>query len=412
MAVESKPKSRIWLWIGAAVLLVIVFFVARTMTRDRMPVHAAPAVRAELVSTVSTNGLVEPENNHEFHSPLATTIRSINVHQGDQVKPGQLLLQLDDINARARVAAAQSALRAAEATNESTRQNGTLEERQSLTSNVTRAQLDLAQAQRERTALEKLQTTGAASPSEVAAARQRESLAQDSLQSLQARQKTRYSSAEQERSTSSVADAQANLAAARAVLDQTSIRAPSAGTVYSIPVGRSDFVEQGKLLLQMADLNHLRVRAYFDEPEIGRLAIGQKIRIIWDARPGKEWRGHIVQLPSTIVVYTTRNVGEVLVEIDDGDSGLLPETHVTVTAYTSSEPNTLTVPREALHSENGKPYVYKIVNGELVRTPISIGTPNLTQVPVTSGLNDGDMVATGATNGMALEEGAPVKVIR
>jgi len=412
MAVESKPTSRIWLWVGAAVLLIIVFFVARSLTRDRIPVHAAAAVRAELVSTVSTNGLVEPVNNHEFHSPLATTVRSILVNQGDQVKPGQLLMQLDDVYARARVAAAESALRAAEATNDDTRENGTLEERQSLSSNISRAQLDLAQAQRERTALEKLQTTGAASPSEVAAARQRESLAQDNLQALQARQHSRYSPAEQQRSTSSVADAQANLAAARAVLEQTSIRAPEAGTVYSIPVGRSDFVEQGKLLLQMADLKNLRVRAYFDEPEIGRLAIGQKIRIVWDARPGKEWHGHIIQVPSTIIVYTTRNVGEVLIDIDDGESGLLPDTHVTVTASTSSEPNALTVPREALHSENGKPYVYKIVGGDLVRTSIAIGTPNLTQVPVTSGLNDGDMVATGSINGMALEEGAPVKVVR
>jgi len=412
MAVESKQTSRVWLWIGAAVLLIIVFFVARNLTRDRMPVHAAAAVRAELVSTVSTNGLVEPEHSYEFYSPLATTVRSIQVRQGDRVKAGQLLMQLDDVNARAHVAAAESALRAAEATNDATRQNGTLEERQSLTSNISRAQLELAQAQRERIALEKLQATGAASASEVAAARQRESLAQDNLQALQARQQTRYSRAEQERSSSAVVDAEANLAAAREVLNQTSIRAQVDGTVYSIPIGRSDFVEQGKLLLKMADLTKLRVRAYFDEPEIGRLAVGQKIRVVWDARPGKDWHGHIVQVPSTIITAGTRNVGEVLVEIDDGEGGLLPDTHVTVTATTSSEPNTLTVPREALHSENGKPFVYKIVNGDLVRTDVVIGTPNLTEVPVQSGLKDGDMVATGSTNGMALEAGAPVKVIR
>ncbi len=62
----------------------------------------------------------------------------------------------------------------------------------------------------------------------------------------------------------------------------------------------------------MADLKQLRVRAYFDEPEIGHLSIGQKIRIVWDAYPGREWHGHIVLVPSTIVNYSTRNVGEVL----------------------------------------------------------------------------------------------------
>jgi HlyD family secretion protein len=412
MAEEIRQKSRIWLWIGAAGLLVVVFFAARSLTRDRTPVHAAAAVRAELVGTVSTNGLVEPVKPFEYHSPLATTVRAVYVQQGDHVKAGTLIMQLDDANARARAAAAESALRTAEATNDATRQGGTLEERQSLNSNISRSRLDLEQAQRELAALEKLQATGSASASEVSSARQRVSVAEDSLHGYEARQQTRYSPPELERARSAVADAQANLAAARSVLDQTSFRAPIDGTVFAVPIGRFDFVEEGKLLLRMADLKNVRVRAYFDEPEIGRLAVGQKIRVVWDARPGREWHGHIVQVPSTIVSYGTRNVGEVLVAIDDADEGLMPDTHVTVTVTTSSEPNSLTIPREALHSENGKPYVYRVVSGSLARTAIAIGTPNLTQVPVTSGLNDGDVVATGSTNGMALEDGMPVKVVR
>jgi HlyD family secretion protein len=321
-------------------------------------------------------------------------------------------MQLDDINARARVATAESALRSAEATLEATRQGGTLQEQQSLNSNLSRSQLDLAEAQRQLAALQKLQSTGAASASEVAAAQQRVILDQESLAALQTRQQTRYSSADLARAQAAVTDAQANLTAARSVLDQTSFRAPVDGTVYSIVVGRSDFVEEGKLLFQMADLKNVRVRAYFDEPEIGNLAIGQKISIVWDARLGKEWHGHIILLPSTIVTYNTRNVGEVLVAIDDADGTLLPDTHVTVTVTTSSEPNLLTVPREAVHVENGKPYVYRIVNGSLQRTNVTTGIFNLTDEAITSGLKDGDVVATVSLNGMALEEGEPVKVIR
>ncbi len=412
MAEQTRQIGRVWLWLGAAILLGVVFFVARALTREKLPVRASSAVRDTLLSTVSTNGLVEPEHNFEYRSPLATTVRTINVQAGAHVHAGQVLMQLDDITARARVASAESALRAAEVTSEATRQGGTQEERQSFSSTTSRARLDLAQAQRELAALEKLQATGAASPSEVDAAKQRVAIAQDSVKTSEDRQATRYSSSELARANAAVADAQANLAAARSVLQQTTYRAPVDGTVYAIPVGRGDFVEEGKLILQMADLHHVRVRAYFDEPEIGRLAVGQKIRIVWDARIGKEWHGHIEQVPSTVVGYQTRNVGEALVAIDDADDGLLPETHVTVTVTTASAPNVLTIPREALHSENGKPFVYRIVGGDLVRTPISIGTPNLTQVPVTSGLNDGDSVATGSTNGLPLEDGAPVKVVR
>jgi HlyD family secretion protein len=105
-------------------------------------------------------------------------------------------------------------------------------------------------------------------------------------------------------------------------------------------------------------------------------------------------------------------VGEVLIDIDDGSSDLLPDTNVTVTVTTSSEPNTLSIPREALRSENGRPYVYRVVNGGLVRTSVTTGTINLTQVSILSGLNQGDWVAVGTTNGQPLQEGIPIKDMR
>lgn len=120
----------------------------------------------------------------------------------------------------------------------------------------------------------------------------------------------------------------------------------------------------------------------------------------------------IVRTPVTVISYGTRNVGEVIIEIDDADGVLLPDTNVTVTVTTSSEPNTLSVPREALHSEEGKSYVYKVVSDKLVRTPVTIGAINLTQVAILSGLNEGDVVAIGSANGQPLQEGIPIKVVR
>jgi len=162
----------------------------------------------------------------------------------------------------------------------------------------------------------------------------------------------------------------------------------------------------------LADLRQERVRAYFDEPEIGKLAVGQKIQIKWDAKQGRVWNGHIERTPITVITFGTRNVGEVLVKIDDVDGDLLPDTNVTVTVTISSEPNALSVPREALHSEGGKPYVYRIVNDELKRVYVATGAINLTQVAILSGLQEGDWVATGAISGQPLQEGIPVKVVR
>src|ERR1700685_4544878 len=116
MAQERAQSSRLWLWIGLAVVLIAVFFTARTLLRERLPVRAVQVKAEELVNTVSTNGHVEPEMNYQFYSPIATTVKAVLVQAGDQVPAGKLLVQLDDVDARARVASAESAVKAAQAT--------------------------------------------------------------------------------------------------------------------------------------------------------------------------------------------------------------------------------------------------------------------------------------------------------
>jgi HlyD family secretion protein len=399
--------------VGAAVLIIIVFFVARFLTRDRLPVREVRAGHQELINTVPTNGRVEPEMNYQYHSPLATTVKAVYVQPGDHVPAGKLMMELDDVQARARLATAESGVKAAQAVMEAATHNGTQEEQQTAAAEIARNQLERDQARRDLDAVVKLNAAGAASPSEVAAARQRLETAEAGLHASQQSAQSRYSPAEIDRARAALSDAEAGLAAAREVVEQSSYRAPIAGTVYGVYAERTEFVEEGKLLLQMADLKLERVRAYFDEPDIGKLAVGQPIQIKWNAKPGLAWHGHIVRIPSTIITYgAARNVGEVLVEVDGSDDDLLPDTNVTVTVTTSSEPNALSVPREALHTENGKPFVYKVVNDELVRTPVTIGTLNLTQVAILSGLKDGDWVATGTSNGVPLQEGVPIKVVR
>ena len=409
MARERKELDRRWLWLGAAILLVVVFFAVRSLTREHLQVRVAQVAHEPLASTVSTNGRVEPETNYPFYSPIATTVKAVYAQPGDQVPAGKLLLERDDTQARARLATAESGVKAAQAALDAATNNGTLEQRQGAAADVARNKLERDQARHDLDALTKLSSTGAASASEVAAARQRLDTAEANLNASEQSVRSRYSPAELAREHATLADAEANLTAARAVMAQTSVRAPVAGTVYSMNAGHKEFVEQGALLLQMADLTHERVRAYFDEPEIGRLAVGQPILVKWDARQDRVWHGHIMRTPITVITFGTRNVGEVRVKIDDPDEGLLPETNVTVTVTTSSEANVLSVPREALHSENGKPYVFKVAGDELKKTPVVTGTINLTQVAIVSGLTEGEWVATGTTTGQPLLEGIPIK---
>ncbi len=408
---ERQTDRRI-LWAVGILLIIAVFFTVRALTREHLTVRAAKASRTEFVSAVSTNGRVQPETNYVFASPTNTTVKAVYAHPGDVVPAGKLLMELDDLPARARVATAESGLKSAEASYEATIHSGTREEREMMASDLAKARLDRDQAKRDLAALDKLQSTGAASPSEVAAAKDHLNAAEATLHSAEERSKDRYSKAEIERAKAAVEEARTNLQAAQRILEQTSYRAPISGTVYSVDASSTQFAEEGKTLLEMADLKHVQVHAYFDEPEIGRLAVGQPIVIHWDAKPTQEWHGHILRVPSTIIAYGTRNVGEVLISIDDPDGGLLPETNVTVKVTLSSEINTLTIPREALHSENGKAYVFLISGDTLKRTTVTTGTINLSQVAILSGLKEGDEVATGTINGQPLQEGVPVKVVR
>ena len=398
MVEVRKQVNRIWLWIGAAVVLTAVFFTARHLLRDQLPVRVVQVRHEMLQTTVSTNGRVEPVVNY--------------AQQGDTVPAGKLLATLDDVEARSHVAAAESGVKSAQAQLDAALHNGTQAERQASTAEVEQDRLARDQAQRDYNALARLVATGAASKGELASANGRLQSTQASLRAAEQSAQHRYSSAEIARARAALAEAQAAWQAAQHVEAQASLRAPIAGTIYTFDAAPSSYAEAGKLLVEMADLHHERIRAYFDEPDLGRLALGQAVTIHWDAKPGREWHGHITRLPITVVTYTTRNVGEVLIDIDGNDDGLLPNTNVTLMVTISSTPNALSMPREALHEQNGKYFVYKVSGRELKRVPVTIGAPNITQVPILSGIEEGDSVATGTANGHPLQEGVPIKEVR
>jgi HlyD family secretion protein len=412
MVTKKRTNNIRWIWLAAAIVVAIVFYVVHMATRTRVPIRSAIVVRSELRSTLATNGKVEPQVNFEAHAPFPGIVKQLFVHEGEKVVEGKLLLELDDTDAKARLAAAVAALRSAQSAYDTTLKGGTRQERLSLGADIDKTQADRDQAQHDLAALRKLQLTGAASASEVAAAEQRLAADNASLQVLQERKTQPYDPGDITRAQSAFAEAQAGYAAASAVLNEANVHAPFAGTVYSLPVSRTEYVQQGDRLLQMADLSKMQVRAYFDEPEIGKLSVGQPITIEWDARPNTLWHGHVSRVPSTIITYGTRNVGEVLVSIEDADGALLPATNVRITVTVANESNALNIPREALHTEAGQDYVYRVERGVLHRVVVRIGNLNLTQVEIQSGLKEGDEVALGSTDGQPIGNGVPIVEVK
>ncbi|MGC2450301.1 MAG: efflux RND transporter periplasmic adaptor subunit [Candidatus Sulfotelmatobacter sp.] len=391
--------------------VIVVFVLYSYLHQTPIKVHAVRVERGPIRSVISTNGKVEPAQNFEAHAPIATTVKRLFVKEGDHVKKGQILLQLDDEDIRSQAAKAQAQIKAAQASLAATKNSGTQEEILTLNAQLIKARAARDVAQRNLDALKRLQQQGAASPGEVRQAEVTLENAQADVHLAEQKQKDRYSAPEVASTQAQATQAQAAYESAEDALSKSSVRAPFEGVVYSLPVKLGAFVQVGDLLLQEADLSHVLVRAFVDEPDVGRLLTGEKVEVTWDAVPGRTWTGTVNTVPSTVKLHGNRNVGETTCLIDNQDLRLLPNINVGVTIVVAEHNSVLTLQRDALHVDDGTPYVFRIVGNHLKRQAITFSLQNLTRVEITSGLSEGDAVAMPAEEIKPLSDGAAVKVV-
>jgi len=411
MAQQVSEQSRRWVWwlVAWAAGIALVFYL-----RTQHTVVEVTAARVEpktLTQRKSTNARVEPLQNFDAHAPMAGTVANVYVHLGQDVQSGQELVRMDDTDARKELATAEASLASSRLALQTAELGGTAVERVGSTADINAAKTQVQQDTTALAALEKLQAQGAASANEVAQSQHQLTAAEARVSELQAQKGARYSADDLQAQKALVAEAQAGVDAARSAYAGVDVRAPFTGTVYALPVTQYQFVAAGEALVQVANLRKLQIRAYFDEPEIGQLKIGQPVSIVWAAKPAQLWHGHIVAVPTTIITYGgTRNVGECLISVDDADGVLLPNTNVTVTVTELEHRNVLSLPREALQTQGTNNYVYRIVGDRLVKTPIQVDLTNNERFEITGGLNEGDLVALGATSEVELTDGLRVKV--
>lgn len=405
----ARNRWIVWTLGIIAGVIVLASFMSRD---DTVPVRTAKVQRTTIRSVISTNGKIEPVRNFEAHAPIGANVRRVLVKEGDHVEKGQLLVQLNDAEARDQAAKAQAQVKSSEADVAAIESGGSHEEVLTTQTQLVKARADRDAAQRNLEAVQRLQQKGAATPGEVKVAQSQLDTANADLKLLEQKQTAaRYSKPEVARVDAQKTQAQTAYAAASDVLNQLNIRAPFAGIVYSLPLREGNYVNAGDLVLQEADLSKVLVRAFVDEPDLGRLAPNQKIEVTWDAIAGRIWTGSITGIPSAVKLHGTRNVGEIISLVDNKDLKLLPNINVGVTIVTNEDQNALAVPREAVRQEDGKTYVYQVNNDTLERRDVQTSVSNLTEVEVTSGISEDALVAIASTNTKPLRPGLPVKVV-
>src|SRR5580692_4889460 len=104
---------------GLIVLVVIVAVIVLaafvSLHRSQVTIRAGQAERETITASIATNGKIEALYNFQAYAPMATTVKKIYVQQGTWVKPGQMLLRLDDADARLQAAKAEAQLKGAQA---------------------------------------------------------------------------------------------------------------------------------------------------------------------------------------------------------------------------------------------------------------------------------------------------------
>ena len=260
-------------------------------------------------------------------------------------------------------------------------------------SQVTQAEYNLAKAQESLAELEagagKLDLVRA--ETQVTLAEYNLAKAQESLDDVKAGPDPK----EIEVAEAKMVSARATLEEAQDVLASATMVAPYDGTIISVGVEVDDLVWPDSLIITLADLSDLRVRAMVDETDISKVEIGQPVEVTFDAFPGKRFWGEVLEVPLQGSLVQSILIYEVPVSLAGAtDVSLKPGMTANVDIVVGRRENALLVPVMAVQQgeEGNVVLVQDIPDGPEVPTQVQVGLDDGMYVEVVRGLNEGDQV--------------------
>jgi HlyD family secretion protein len=300
---RKADSSLNMLIVAAVIALGIGYFVPQTFSQKppdtgKVAEPEPPKGAARTAWAASAPGRVEPLGGEiRISAQVPGRITDVLVAVNDKVTAGDLLLRLadEDLVARVHAARAEAAVRKRDRDNEGV--NKTAQDRRTAEDNFANAERQLALAREDLDRVLKLKRGSTATLPDVDKARDAVTKAIDQLE--QSRSGLRKAMANgapaQTRLEAGLAAARAELSLAEAALERTRIRAPSDGTVLQLNarVGETAAPSPENTLLVVGDVSRLRVRAEFEERDVGKIRIGQGTVVRSDAFPGKDFEGTV-----------------------------------------------------------------------------------------------------------------------
>jgi len=395
-------KRRTKFIIGIVVVIAIAgiaFASIRGKSKEGTPVTFGKVERADLTSKVSANGRIDAKRKVDLSANVMGQIVNLAVREGDVVKKGDFLLQIDQKQLAASAEGAAASMRALFSDREAAR--ATLAEAQlnfeRARSNFAGKIIPQAELDRARTALDS---------------------ARASVSSIEQR----------------IDQARANLAAARDTLSKTTMVAPMAGIITALPVEEGEVAvigtmnNPGTVLLTIADMSLVEAVMEVDETDIPNVKVGQQATVTIDAYPNKTFSGVVTEVGSSPISGSGVSAGteainfEVKIQLDHPPAGVRPGFSASADIITGTRAKVIAIPIQALvvrekpgttgpgktpQEEEG---VYRHKDGKAQFVAVTTGLAGESNIEIVKGLSEGQEIVTGPFRALReLKEGAKVQ---
>jgi HlyD family secretion protein len=450
-----KTWKKIAIGAGAVVLLAaIVGFTVYQSHKNVVTVQTGKAQRMDLVAVVSASGEIRPKTYVNIGANAFGKIIRLYVKEGDRVKQGQMLAQLENVQSAADMDAMQASLEAA-------RTDAVAAE---AALNTSAADLNRAKSDAERSDLDWTRAQGLYKDALISKSDydMQKAAHQTAVAGLaQAEARVAQAKAQKDSADRRIGQAGANLTHAADVLKKTTYQAPYDGVITNLPVREGETVVMGiqnapgSTLMTLADMSVITAEVKVDETDIVNVQMGQTAQVTIDAIPKKTFKAVVTQIGDNAIVRSTgvstsqqtstsqeAKDFKVVVTLVDPPDDLRPGLSTTAKITTATRGNTLTIPIQALtvrrqsdlvpKDEKGSVQaaspqtdaskdkdkdkqeiqgVFILRNHKAEFVPVDTGIAGTTDIEVIKGLKEGDEIVTGSYKVLrTLRPGSSVKV--
>ncbi|HEY1679702.1 MAG TPA: efflux RND transporter periplasmic adaptor subunit [Candidatus Sulfotelmatobacter sp.] len=450
-----KAWKKIVIGVGIAIALaIIVGFTVHQSGKNVATVQTGKVVREDLATVVSASGEIKPKTYVNVGANAFGKITHLYVKEGDRVKKGQLLAQIENVQPEADVNANAASLQAAQT--DAIAAEAGLKTSQA---DVLRAQADYDRNKLDWQRAQSLYKDGLISKSDFDSRKNAWATAEAGLTQAQAR--VAQAKAQKDSADRHITQAQATLTHYTDLLKKTTYPAPFDGVVTNLPVREGETVvigiqnAQGSTLMTIANMSVITAEVKVDETDIVNVKIGQPAEVTIDAIPKKVFHGNVSEIGDNAIVRSSgvstsqqataseeAKDFKVVVTLTDAPDGLRPGLSTTAKITTATRTNVLSVPiqsltlrtKEQMDQQSNKPGsvhaaapikdvaskpkkadelqgVFVVRNKKAMFVPVATGITGTTDIEVLDGLKEGDEVVTGSYKILrSLKPGSGVKI--